>query len=175
MKVLQNTPQLLRLRVVPYGAAVLIGTLVVLILLWGVATINAGELVGGLIIAGIGVILFLGCFSVFVKVLTVTMDRTTGVAEVIERGVFGRKRRTYQMADLTGATLQSMVIKRKPGEMVEAGRKGRSLKPEPRVWRVAFARRTSAPLPLTDAYGNEKTARAIGAAINGWFGRPDAD
>ena len=40
------------------------------------------------------------------------------------------------------------------------------------VWRVAFARTNNTPLPLTEVYGNENTAQAIGGAINAWFGKP---
>jgi len=173
MRVIENTATRLSLRVIPWGAAALLGGVTLLFFLWGAALFNAGEPKGGAALIGIGAIFFVGCFGVFVKVLTVTLDRTRAEAEVIERGVFGAKRKTFSMVGMTGATLQSMVIKRKPGDLAEKGRKGHKNTPEPRVWRVAFARGTAPPQPLTDVYGNEKTARAIGGAINGWFARPE--
>ena len=170
MRVIQDTATRLSLRVIPWGAAALLGGVTLLFFLWGAALFNAGEPKGGATLIGIGAIFFVGCFGVFVKVLTVTLDRTKAEAEVIESGVFGRKRKTFSMHGMIGATLQSMVIKRKPGDLAEKGRKNT---PEPRLWRVAFARGTAPPQPLTDVYGNEKTARAIGGAINGWFARPE--
>ena len=171
MNVLENIETRLKLRVIPWGAAALLGGITLLFFLWGGALFNAGQAIGGLVLCGTGVIFFLGCFSVFVKVLTVTLDRGLDLAEVVESGVFGKKRKTYKLAEIQGATLQSMVIKRKPGDLAKKGRVTHELTPEPRVWRVAFARTNNTPLPLTDAYGSEKTAQAIGGAINGWFGK----
>lgn len=173
MRMIEKSATRLKLRVIPWAAAALLGGFTLMFLLWGGALFNAGEPKGGAALIGIGVIFFVGCFSVFVKVLTVSLDRTKAEAEVIERGVFGRKRKTFSMEGMTGATLQSMVIKRKPGDLAEKGRKGHKNTPEPRVWRVAFARGTAPPQPLTDVYGSEKTARAIGGAINGWFAKPE--
>jgi hypothetical protein len=172
MKIRQNTPDRLELRIIPFGAAALLGGITLLLFLWGWAMFNAGQAIGGLVIAGIGVIFFLGCFSVFVKVLTITLDRRQDEAEVIEGGILGKKRKSFKLGDIHGATLQSMVIKRKVGDLAEKGRRTTKLAPEPRVWRVAFARTNNTPLPLTEAYGNEKTAQAIGGAINAWFGKP---
>lgn len=92
---------------------------------------------------------------------------------MVEGGVFGKKPKTFPLVEIHGATLQSMVIKRKPGDLAKKGRRGYENTPEPRVWREAFARMNNTPLALTVAYGNENTARAIGAAINAWFGKPD--
>lgn len=174
MKVMENTVGRLRLRAIPFGAAALLGGITLLFFLWGGALVNAGQAVGGLVLCGIGAIFFVGCFSVFVKVLTITLDRGLDEAEVVEGGVFGKKRKTFKLNEIHGATLQSMVIRRKPGDLARKGRRGYENTPEPRVWRVAFARTNNTPLPLTDAYGSEKTARAIGGAINAWFGKPDA-
>ena len=173
MKIVENTPDRLHLRVLPIGAAALLGGITLLLFLWAGAMVNAGQMLGGLIIAGIGVIFFLGCFGVFVKVLTVTLDRRQNEAEVIEAGIFGKTRKTFPLAEVHGATLQSMVIKRKSGDLAKKGRRGYENTPEPRVWRVAFARTNNTPLALTEAYGNEKTAQAIGGAINAWYGKPD--
>lgn len=172
MKVLENTATRLKLRVIPWGAAALLGGFTLLFLLWGAALFNAGEPKGGAVLVGIGLIFFVGCFGVFVKIQTVTLDRTLNEAEVVESGVFGKKRKSWKMDGMTGATLQSMVIKRKAGDLAKKDRKSYEDTPEPRVWRVALARGTGAPQPLTDVYGSEKTAQAIGGAINGWFGKP---
>lgn len=172
MKIVENTPDRLQLRVLPFGAAALLGGITLLLLLWAGAMVNAGQMLGGLIIAGIGMVFFLGCFGAFVKVLTVTLDRRQSEAEVIEAGIFGKKRKTFPMAEIHGATLQSMVIRRKPGDLAKKGRRGHENTPEPRVWRVAFARTNNTPLALTEAYGNETTAQAIGGAINAWYGKP---
>lgn len=173
MRVIEDSPTRLRLRVIPWGAAALLGGVTLLFFLWGGALFNAGQPKGGAALIGIGAIFFAGCFGVFVKVLTLTMDRSLGQAEVVESGIFGRKVKTWSMDGMTGATLQSMVIKRRAGDLAKKGRRGYRNTPEPRVWRVAFARANNTPLPVTEVYGNEKTARAIGGAINGWFGKPE--
>lgn len=173
MKVIENSATRLKLRVIPWGAAALLGGVTLLFLLWGGALFNAGQPTGGAALIGIGAIFFTGCFGVFVKVLTVTLDRNKAEAEVVESGVFGRKVKSFGMEGMNGATLQSMVIRRKPGDLAKKGRRGYENTPEPRVWRVAFARTNNTPLPMTEVYGNEKTARAIGGAINGWFGKPE--
>lgn len=173
MKVLENTATRLKLRVIPWGAAALLGGVTLLFLLWGAALFNAGEPKGGFALIGIGAIFFVGCFGVFVKTLTVTIDRTKAEAEVAESGVFGRKVKTFSMEGVTGATLQSMVIKRRAGDLSKKGRRGYENTPEPRVWRVAFAKGSAPPVPLTEVYGSEKHARAIGGAINGWFAMPE--
>ena len=172
MKVLENTATRLKLRVIPWGAMALLGAVTLLFLLWGGALFNAGQPKGGAALIGIGAIFFAGCFGVFVKVMTVTIDRSKAEAEVIESGVFGRKAKTFSMDGVNGATLQSMVIKRRAGDLSKKGRRAYENTPEPRVWRVAFARTNNTPLPLTEVYGSEKHARAVGGAINGWFGKP---
>ena len=173
MRVLENTKERLRLRVIPWGGGALLGGFTLMFVAWGAALVNAGEVKGGLVLCGVGVIFFVGCFGVFVKVVTVTLDRNLDQAEVVERGLFGAKRKTWRLEGIHGATLQSMVIKRKPGDLARKGRRSHDNTPEPRVWRVAFAKGSALPVPLTDAYGGEKSARAIGGAINGWFGKPD--
>jgi hypothetical protein len=173
MKIVEDRPDRLQLRVLPFGAAALLGGITLLLLLWAGAMANAGQMMGGLIIAAIGVSFFVGCFGVFVKVLTVTLDRKQTEAEVVESGIFGKKHKTFPLAEVHGATLQSMVIKRKPGDLAKKGRIRHDMTSEPRVWRVALARTNNTPLPLTDVYGNENTARAIGGAINAWYGKPD--
>lgn len=173
MKVIENTANRLKLRLIPWGAMALLGGITILFFLWGGALFNAGQPKGGAALIGIGAIFFAGCFGVFVKVVTLTMDRSLGQAEVVESGVFGRKVKTFSMEGMTGATLQSMVIKRRAGDLSKENRRDYKNKPEPRVWRVAFAMGTAAPVPMTEVYGNEKHARAIGGAINGWFARPN--
>lgn len=173
MKVMESSTTRLKLRVIPWGAAALLGGVTLLFFLWGGAMFNAGQPLGGAVLIGIGAIFFVGCFGVFVKLLTVTIDHSKAEAEVVESGVFGRKHKTFSMEGVNGATLQSMVIRRKAGDLAKKGRRDYKNTPEPRVWRVAFARTNNTPLPLTEVYGNEKTARAIGGAINGWFAKPE--
>lgn len=173
MKILKNTPVRLKLRVIPFGAAGLLGSITFLPLPWGWAMLSAGQAIGELVISGIGMIFFLGCFGVFVKVLTITLDRAQDTAEVIEGGVFGKKRRTFPFTEMHWATLQSKVIKHRPGDPAKKGRRGYETTPEPRVWRVTVARTGNTPHAVTDAYGNGRTARVIGGAINAWLGKPD--
>jgi len=59
-----------------------------------------------------------------VKVLTITPDRGRNEAKVVEGGVFGKKRNIFPLVEIHGATLQSMVIKRKPGDLAKKGRRG---------------------------------------------------
>lgn len=173
MWIVENTETRLRLRHFPWGALALLGGVTLLFFLWGGALFNAGEPKGGAALIGIGAIFFAGCFGVFVKAMSVTIDRKANEAQVAETGIFGRKVKTFNLDGVHGATLQSMVIKRRAGDLSKKGRRAYENTPEPRVWRVAFARANNTPLPLTEVYGNEKTARAIGGAINAWFGKPD--
>lgn len=173
MRILESTSTRLRLRVIPWASIALLGAITLVFFLWGGALFNAGQPKGGAALIGIGAIFFAGCFGVFVKVVTVTLDRSRNEAEVVQSGVFGRKVKVFSMEGMTGATLQSMVIKRRPGDLSRENRPGRKYRPEPRVWRVAFARGTAPPEPVTEVYGNEKHARAIGGAINGWFAKPE--
>ncbi len=171
MRVVEDTSDRLVLHDVPLGPGLLLLLIPVLIVLWGAALWNAGEPKGGMILIGIAAIFFFGCFGAFVRVLSVRLDKDTGLAEVTKRSIFGTKRTTHALKDLQGATLQSMVIRRKPGDRKDR-RHGR-LQPEPRVWRAAFVHRNGNPLPLTEVYGSEKDAGVAASAINGWFGRPD--
>jgi hypothetical protein len=172
MKVLLNQPDRLVLREIPWKAGALLGGITALIWLWGWALANAGELKGGLIIAGIGAIFFLGCFGIFVKLHKVTLDRRLDQIEITETGIYGRSTKTHPVSAFHGATLQSMIIKRKVGTLAEEGRKGYKLVPEPRVWRAVLTRRNADAVLLSKAYGSEKSAQAAAAAINAWYGKP---
>ena len=171
MKVVRSTPDRLVLRHVPLGPGIALLAVALLPMVWGWALARAGELVGGLVLAIIGLALLFGCFGVFVKIQRITLDRPGDSVEITETGLFGRRTTRHPLQGLQGATLQSTVIKRKPGEA--ANRTGRA-RPEPRVWRAALVRNAGPALPLSEAYGSEKTARAAAAAINAWFGSPDA-
>ncbi|MCF1707498.1 hypothetical protein L0V05_01580 [Tabrizicola sp. J26] len=168
MRVVENTPERLVLRDIPLGPGAALLAVALLPMLWGWALARAGQMTGGLFLIGFGVIIFLGCFGVFVQVLTVRLDRAADHAEITQTGIFGRRQTIHSLADLTGATLQSTLIRRKPGDRI--GKAGRRLPPEPRVWRTALVRRDGTHLPLTEAYGSQKTAGALAAALNGWFG-----
>jgi hypothetical protein len=172
MKAILTQPDRLILREIPWKAGALLGGITALIWLWGWALANAGQLKGGLIIIGIGVIFFLGCFGVFVKLHKVTLDRKLDQVEITEIGIYGRSTKTHPASEFHGATLQSMIIKRKVGTLAEEGRKGCKLVPEPRVWRAALTRRNADAVPLSQAYGSEKSAQAAAAAINAWYGKP---
>lgn len=171
MKVLHSSPDRLVLHDVPMGAGLLLLAIALFPMIWGWALFRVGEPKGGAVLIGIGVILFLGCFGVFAKVHRITFDREKDVVDIAETGLFGRRRSRHVLKDLHGATLQSMVIKRKPGDRVRNG-VGRNRSPEPRVWRAALVHRNGHAVPVTQAYGREKTARATAAAINAWFGAP---
>ena len=168
MRVVENSPDRLVLRDIPLGPGLALLAVALLPMLWGWALARAGQGTGGLFLIGIGVLIFLGCFGAFVQMLTVRLDRPSDSAQITQTGLFGRRRTNHPLSDLTGATLQSTLIKRKPGDMV--GKSGRRLPPEPRVWRAALVRRDGTQLPLTEAYGSERTAGAFAAALNGWFG-----
>jgi hypothetical protein len=170
MKVTESTTECLVLRDVPLGPGLLLLVFSVFPMLWGLALARAGQMTGGLVLGAIGLLLFFGCFGAFVRILTLRFDRGTGLAEITETGIFGRRRETHALQDITGATLQSMVIRRKPGDPSKS-RHERRLQPEPRVWRAALLHRNGNALPVTEVYGSEKSASRAAAAINGWFGR----
>jgi hypothetical protein len=158
--------------VVPCRFGQILGAITLVLLAWGAALINAGKIRGGLALCGGGILLFLACFGVFVKVVRVGLDRTTNLAEVVETGVLGRKRSALKLGKINGATLQSKAIKRRAGGSVRQRQSQSGLQSDPRVWRVAFAHGQNPPQPLTKTYGSEATERAVGGAINAWFGRP---
>lgn len=172
VKVIVNTPDRLVLRHVPVGAGLFLLGIALFPMLWGWALFRAGEPKGGVILFAIGLLLFLGCFGVFVKVHRITLDRARDLVEITETGILGRSQATHVLKDLHGATLQSMVIKRKPGDPSRKGRVGYNLSPEPRVWRAALVHRNGHAVPLSKAYGSQKTANSAAAAINAWFGTP---
>lgn len=172
MKVIESTPDRLVLRDIPFGPGLLLLAVALFPMLWGWALFRAGEAAGGLVLVSIGLLLFCGCFGVFVKLHRITLDRRRDLAEITETGIFGRRREAHVLKDLHGATLQSMLIRRKPSDLAEKGRIGRKLTPEPRVWRAALVHRNSHAVPLSRAYGSEKTANAAATAINAWFGKP---
>lgn len=168
MKVVRNSADRLVLREIPLGLGALLLTVSVLPVLWGLALFRAGEAAGGIVLCAIGLLLFFGCFGAFVKVLHVTLDRPRDVVEICETGIFGRRRQAHVLKDLQGATLQSTVIRRKPGDLGEGNRTYRR-SPEPRVWRAALVHRNGHQLPLSQTYGSERAAQAAAAAINAWF------
>jgi hypothetical protein len=169
MKAIENTPDRLVLRDVPLGPGLLLLVVALFPMLWGWALFRAGEAAGGLVLVGIGLLLLFGCFGVFVKVHRITLDRQRNTVEITETGILGRSRQAHLLKDLHGATLQSMLIKRKPGDRADHGR---NPPPEPRVWRAALVHRNGHAVPLTEVYGSQKTAEAAAALINGWFGNP---
>lgn len=170
MRVVRNSPDSLCLRHVPWGAGLVLLAFALLPVLWGWALAGKGETIGGLVLVAIGLILLVGCFGAFVKVQSVSLDRAANLVTIREGGLLGRRIARHPLAGIHGATLQSMLIKRKPGDASD--RPGRA-RPEPRVWRAALVRGDGAAIPLSAAYGSEATARAAAAAINAWFGRPD--
>lgn len=170
MKVLENGPNRLVLRQWPLRAGLLLGGVTLFPMLWGWALWNAGEPKGGAILFGIGVILLVGCFGTFVKVLRVTLDRQRDVVEVVETGIFGSRRTAHVLHDLHGATLQSKLIKPIHDKDDTAAQRRR--RKDTRVWRVALVHRNGHQVPLTEMYGDESVGTKAAAAINGWFGRP---
>lgn len=170
MKPVENTPDRLVLRQWPVRAGLALGGVTLFPMLWGWALWNAGEPKGGAILFGIGVILLVGCFGTFVKVLRVTLDRKRDVVEVVETGIFGSRRTAHVLHDLHGATLQSKLMKRIREKDDTAAQRRR--KKDTRVWRVALVHRNGHQVPLTEIYGSEASVTEAAAAINGWFGRP---
>lgn len=167
MKAIEITPDRLVLRDVPLGPGLFLLAVAVFPMLWGWALARAGEPTGGIFLICIGVILLIGCFGTFVRVHRITLDRSRDLVEITETGLLGRKRQAHVLKDLQGATLQSMLIRRKPGDSVRPGRPA----PEPRVWRAALVHRNGHAVPLTEVYGSQATAEAAAAAINAWFGK----
>ena len=173
MKVIERTPDRLVLRDLPLGPGLFLLAVALFPMLWGWALVRAGQPKGGLILFGIGLILLVGCFGVFVRVHRITLDRARDIVEITETGILGRRRTQHVLRDLHGATLQSMVIKRKPGDRDSGARSRRA--PEPRVWRAALVHRNGHAVPLSNVYGSEKSAGVAASAINAWFGSPPTD
>ncbi|WP_137109544.1 hypothetical protein [Rhodobacter sp. SY28-1] len=173
MKVIERTPDRLVLRDVPLRAGLFLLAVALFPMLWGWALFRAGEPTGGLALFGIGLLLLFGCFGVFVRVHRITLDRARDIVEITETGILGRRRTQHVLRDLHGATLQSMVIKRKPGDRDR--RAGSGWVPEPRVWRAALVHRNGHAVPLSNVYGSEKSAGIAASAINAWFGSPPPD
>lgn len=173
MKVVENTPERLRMTEFPLGLA--IGLLCVIALPVGMSYgyFRAGVLAGGFVLAGIALLLLLGCFSVFVKHRAITLDRGTGQVTVVERGLLGARRKIHAMTGLRGASVQTTIIrdKRNPhtdSNVVEMGRR-RKLR-NVRAFRPLLVFQGGRTEPLTEIYANNDSAERTAAAINGWIG-----
>lgn len=173
MKVAENTPDRLRMTEFPLGLAIALSCVIVLpvVMSWGY--FRAGVMAGGFTLAGIALLLLIGCFSVFVKHRSVTLDRKAAQVTVVERGLLGAKRKTFSMTGLRGASVQTTIIRDrhdwpKDADTTRMGsrRKLRNV----RAFRPQLVFQNGRTEPLTEIYANDTSADRTAAAINGWIG-----
>lgn len=168
MKVLLDRPDRLVLRDLQFGLGLALAAVVALPALMAWGYFRNGILSGGIILTVIALILLVGCFGTFVRPILVTFDRPGNVIEVVERSLFGARRQAHVLRQFRGASVESRVIKRKPGEMREY--RHRKPPPEPRAYRAVLVHQNGHHVPLTEIYGSEKAAGTAAAAINRWLG-----
>lgn len=163
MRVVLDEPDRLVLRHIP----VLVPVMVVLfnamtgLMAWGY--FRAGLAGPGLLMLGIGLVLFIGT-SPFWAPYVLTFDRPSRSLTLRRLALFGWRRQDRSIAGLQGASTQVTTIRRNRANLSRAERR----RPDPKAWRAVLVFQGGRTEPLTEAYGPEREAGRAAAAINGW-------
>lgn len=169
MKVLLNTPDRLVLRDLQIGTGLALGAVTALPALMAWGYFRNGIWSGGIVLSAIALILLLGCFGALVRPITITLDRPGNTVTVVERSLFGTRRKVHALDGLSGASLEARVIRHRP-QPGESDRRRR--RPDRRVWRAVLVPARGGPtLPLGEVFGSQAAAGTAASAINGWIGQ----
>ncbi|MGQ0563493.1 MAG: hypothetical protein ACT4OK_00295 [Gemmobacter sp.] len=166
MKIRENTAQRLRLSGFPFGLAVALSCVIAVPCLMAFGYFRAGMLVPGFFLAGVALLLLVGCFGVFVRHRSVTFDQAAQTVTVVERGVLGIRRQVRPIKGLQGATVQAKVVRAQSNTAHARGRRPR----DRRIFRPAMVFVGGRTEPIYEDYAGGDAASVIAAALNGWMG-----
>lgn len=166
MKVRENTPERLRISGFPFGLALGLAGVMAVPGLMSFGYFRAGMLKPGFFLAGLALLLLVGCFGVFVRHRSVVFDRTSGTITLVERGILGTKRQVRTLEGLQGASVQTQVMKPDPNRDYKRGRRP----PDRRVFRPLLVYVGGRTEPVYEIYAGNGDASTVAAAINGWVG-----
>ena len=166
MKVRETTVDRLRLSGFPFGLALALLCVIAVPCVMAFGYFRAGMLVPGLFLAGIALLLLVGCFGVFVRHRTIIFDRVLQTVTVVERGILGVKRQVRSIKGLHGASVQAMVVRPRSNVAHASGRRPK----DRRIFRPVMVFDGGRTDPLYEEYAESSDASVISTAINGWAG-----
>lgn len=172
MKVRENTQERLRISGFPFGLALALLLVIAVPCVMSAGYFANGMLVPGFVLAGIALMLLVGCFGVFVKHRTIIFDRASETVTVVERGILGTKRQVRSIKGLQGASVQTHIAKPPPNVSYKRGRRPK----DRRLFRPVLVFADGRTDPLYEVYAENDDASLTSAAINGWVeGDPPKD
>lgn len=151
MKVLTNTQEMLILDHKPWLLSLgMIAGLLIFLAIGGSALLN-GELLFGLMFAGIGTVVWGICFMVFAKRVQLILDMEAGQIVKRKRSVLGYAQDVYPLDALRGAELEET---RSDGST---------------MYRPVLVMNGQPNLPVVSYYTNGSGPRRTADAINAWI------
>lgn len=169
MKITEYSATRLQLRAFPWGLALGLIAVMAVPSLMAFGYLRAQMWLAAAVLAGIALILLVGCFGVFVKRQVITLDRGTGQVTVDQRGIFGTARKSYALQGLRGASVQATLMKDDPTRRDRVNGRLAKRRPDVRVFRPVLVWQTGRSEPLIEMYSSGPAADIVAAAINGWM------
>lgn len=161
MKILQHDPDRLTLEERPWILGVILIVVILIFLLFAVATIGDNVWLGlGMVL---GAAMFGMAFAVFVVRVIVIFDRSAAAVVIRSAGLFGQKEKTLPFADLRSAVVETS-ISHSTGSSSGGRRRGTTMTHRPSL------QTAQGVVPLTEVYSGGKGAERAVAAINEWLG-----
>ena len=167
MKVRERTADRLRISGFPFGLAIALALVIAVPCVMSAGYFAEAMLVPGFVLAGLALILLVGCFGVFVRHRSIVLDGAAQTVTVTERGILGTKRQVHPMRGLSGASIQTRFAR-------SSSTPGRGSK-EVRLTRPVLVYDGGPSVPLYEVYAENDDASVISSAINGWVGDPRTD
>ena len=168
MKVRENTQERLRISGFPLGLAVALLMVIAVPCVMAAGYFANGMLVPGFVLAGVGLLLLIGCFGVFVRHRTIIFDRAAEAVTVVERGILGAKRVARSIKGLQGSSVQTHIARPQSNVACKPGRRPK----DRRLFRPVLVYAGGRTEPLYEVYAENDDASVISTAINGWVGKP---
>lgn len=164
MRIREYTQDRLRFTDFPVGLAAVILCVMAVPAGMSFGYFRNGVVSGGLALAAIAGVLFIGGFAVFVRRTIITLDRTTGQVRVAEWGLFGPWRQMFPLEGISIATVQQKTIK----DVRQVGERHRNLY-DRKVYRPVLVYQFGPSKPLVNIYAGRNNADLVASAINGWI------
>lgn len=169
MRITEYSARRLQLRAFPWGLAFGLTGVMAVPSLMAFGYLRAGMWGPAAVLAGIAMLLLVGCFGVFVKRQVITLDRDAGQVTVDQRGLFGAARKSFALQGLRGASVQATLMKDDPRRRDRVNGRLARRRPDVRVFRPVLVWQTGRTEPLIETYSNGPGAEIVAAAINGWI------